>query len=563
MPVLVIRRDAASSDSIPNAAPHHVPRLHPAERQNWSGRALSQGSKRGLTRGGARRSRSRGPGVRSWWSLFFADNISSSRGWTVCVELGRGCSRCQVTLSSLISLVLGARGFSGCSPMLWRLADAVWMLADARSPMLWMLARGCSGCSPMLADAVDARSRVLWMLADARGCSLADARMLSVLADARSRMLARGCSLGEARMLSMLAAGCSRCFDGLVLSLGALLVPSLPLLVPSRAFTPPFGAFTPLFGAFAWPWLCALLACRACSLLASSAAFLLCPRRGLWPFLHVPYLGRASVCYWPVVMPSCFLSFFGPRLCALLASPACMWHFRHYFYLPLLLPFPFSSCSFTRACPPAGSFSCYAPAAFCQPLSPPCSRPFLLLVAGRRLFWLRAAAFCPVLLLGSLRAGSGFSGYVPAFPFSSLRPGGGFFWLRASHILHSFSGYVPAAFCPGALRAGGGFSGYVPAAFCQVLCSRSGTVFGHVPAAFASPSLPPSLLFPPGNLVCIMLDPLEPFAEGGHDVIGAALRCGGGSAWAAAAAAASHFHSIPFHSPAPMYRHRRRGHAAA
>ena len=62
-------------------------------------------------------------------------------------------------------------------------------------------------------------------------------------------------------------------------------------------------------------------------------------------------------------------------------------------------------------------------------------------------------------------------------------------------------------------------------------------------------SLPPSLLFPPGNLVCIMLEPpLEPFTEGGHDVIGAALRSGGEVRWAAAATAASHFHSIPFHS---------------
>ena len=110
----------------------------------------------------------------------------------------------------------------------------------------------------------------------------------------------------------------------------------------------------------------------------------------------------ASVCYWPVVMRSCFLSFFGPRLCALLASPACVWAFRHYFYLPLLLPCPFSSCSCTRACPPAGGFSGYAPAAFCQPLSPPCSRPFLLLVAGRRLFQDHGEPCfgCRILILG-------------------------------------------------------------------------------------------------------------------------------------------------------------------
>ena len=137
-------------------------------------------------------------------------------------------------------------------------------------------------------------------------------------------------------------------------------------------------AVTPTSCCFFRPWLCALLACRACSLFASSAAFLLCPRRGLWPFLHVPYLGRASVCYWPVVMRSCFLSFFGPRLCALFPCPACMWPFRHYFYLPLLLPFPFSSSSFTRACPPAGGFSGYSSL---QPaLSPPCGRAAAFLV---------------------------------------------------------------------------------------------------------------------------------------------------------------------------------------
>ena len=65
--------------------------------------------------------------------------------------------------------------------------------------------------------------------------------------------------------------------------------------------------------------------------------------------------------------------------------------------------------------------------------------------------------------------------YVPALPFSSLRPGGGFFWLHANHLL------------PGAIL----LSSVRPARFlatCQL----------------PSP-LPPSLLFPPGNLVCIPL----------------------------------------------------------
>ena len=224
-------------------------------------------------------------------------------------------------------------------------------------------------------------------------------------------------------------------------------------------------AVTPTSCCFFRPWLCALLACRACSLFASSAAFLLCPRRGLWPFLHVPYLGRASVCYWPVVMRSCFLSFFGPRLCALFPCPACMWPFRHYFYLPLLLPFPFSSSSFTRACPPAGGFSGYAPAAFCQPVSPPCSRPFLLLVAGRRLFWLRHL-LPGAILLSSVRPAATF--LVTCQPPSLSPP-----CCRAAAFLAtcqppSARHYTPSS---GALRAGRGFSGYVPAAFCQSLSS--------------------------------------------------------------------------------------------
>ena len=43
------------------------------------------------------------------------------------------------------------------------------------------------------------------------------------------------------------------------------------------------------------------------AVLAGRAPLLLCPRRGPWPYHSSPSGGRAVMCYWPVLLPSCFV----------------------------------------------------------------------------------------------------------------------------------------------------------------------------------------------------------------------------------------------------------------
>ena len=170
--------------------------------------------------------------------------------------------------------------------------------------------------------------------------------------------------------------------------------PLWPLLLPRAVFSGRASVRFCLSCCFpavlsAWP----VYGVAPCSLLARSAAFLLCPRRGLWPFFRVPYLGRRSVCYWRDVF---LLSLLLLGRAFVRCRPILHVAFRRYMLPPLAAfarPCVLSSCS--------GGFSGYVPAAFCQALSPPCGR---------------AAAFLATCQPPPARRYSG----------SSLRPGGGF-----------------------------------------------------------------------------------------------------------------------------------------
>ena len=91
---------------------------------------------------------------------------------------------------------------------------------------------------------------------------------------------------------------------------------------------------------------CCFFRPRLCALLARRAAFLLCPRRGLWPYYNSPpSSGRALMRYWPVLLHS-----------SLVLGMA----FGHYSCLSLLL----------RAAPPCAlRLSCCVPPLSSAPLA--------------------------------------------------------------------------------------------------------------------------------------------------------------------------------------------------
>ena len=74
---------------------------------------------------------------------------------------------------------------------------------------------------------------------------------------------------------------------------------------------------------------CCFFRPRLCALLARRAAFLLCPRRGLWPYYNSPpSSGRALMRYWPVLLHSSLVlgMAFGHYSCLSLllrAAPPC------------------------------------------------------------------------------------------------------------------------------------------------------------------------------------------------------------------------------------------------